>query len=312
MNQEITKQQAYKIFDGRSHTFNNSNFQLLNQDKVERLAWLVFEEEGKTKAGLVGGIKDGMLKSPFSSPFGGFNFLRPSVRLSMIQKAVDELIAWGKEEGLKAIRITLPPNIYETAAVDKQLNSLFIKGFTIQYIDLNYSYPLEHFDDHYIQNIKRNARKNLKAALRVHDYSFQKATVLEEQQEAYQVIAANRAAKGYPLHLSWEAIAATAEIIDIDFFLVRIKEEAVASAIVFHVAPGIVQVVYWGDAPGYYAQRPMNYLSYHVFQYYKGKVDTIDIGPSTEAGIPNNGLCEFKESIGCVISPKYTLIKEFK
>jgi len=38
----------------------------------------------------------------------------------------------------------------------------------------------------------------------------------------------------------------------------------------------------------------------------------IDIGPSTENSIPNYGLCEFKESIGCDISPKYTFYKYLK
>ena len=32
----------------------------------------------------------------------------------------------------------------------------------------------------------------------------------------------------------------------------------------------------------------------------------LDIGPSTENGIPNYGLCEFKESIGCSVTMKYS------
>ena len=34
------------------------------------------------------------------------------------------------------------------------------------------------------------------------------------------------------------------------------------------------------------------------------------IGPSTESSIPNYGLCEFKESIGCEINQKFTFSKE--
>ena len=51
----------------------------------------------------------------------------------------------------------------------------------------------------------------------------------------------------------------------------------------------------------------MNFLAYHVFNFYKKNgIKVIDIGPSTENSIPNHGLCEFKESIGCDISPKHS------
>jgi len=57
----------------------------------------------------------------------------------------------------------------------------------------------------------------------------------------------------------------------------------------------------------------MNFLSYEVFKYYKENgIEVVDIGPSTEDSIPNHGLCEFKESIGCDLSPKYSFYKKFE
>ena len=50
----------------------------------------------------------------------------------------------------------------------------------------------------------------------------------------------------------------------------------------------------------------MNFLSYNIFKHYKAiGVSIIDIGHSTEDSIPNQGLCEFKESIGCSIDLQY-------
>jgi len=41
-------------------------------------------------------------------------------------------------------------------------------------------------------------------------------------------------------------------------------------------------------------------LSYKIFEYFKGiGYQTVDIGPSSERGVVNFGLSEFKESIGC-------------
>ena len=57
----------------------------------------------------------------------------------------------------------------------------------------------------------------------------------------------------------------------------------------------------------------MNFLSFNVFQYYKNQgIAIIDIGPSTENSIPNHGLCEFKESIGCDISIKTEFFKNLR
>ena len=50
----------------------------------------------------------------------------------------------------------------------------------------------------------------------------------------------------------------------------------------------------------------MNCLTYNVFRHYSDAgLRILDIGPSTEDGVPNYGLCEFKENIGCGISLKY-------
>ncbi|WMX15213.1 hypothetical protein [Aureispira sp. CCB-E] len=300
----------YHVFKSKDHIFNSIEFQLLNKDKVNSLATLVFDNGGKPKIALIGGVKKGILKSPFSAPFGGFSLLRPSVRLSDIQAAIDNLFVWCKDNGIKEIHITLPPSIYGDAAIDKQLNSLFIKGFSVCYVDLNYSFSLSDFDNNYTQKIRSNARKNLKRALLTEGYNFKHVVSLEEKKKAYNVIAKNRFSRGYPLRLSWEDIQKTSKVINIDFFLVQLHENSVAAAIVFYVTKEIVQVVYWGDIVDYHIYRPMNYLSYNLFKYYKNKVSVIDIGPSTEKGIPNHGLCEFKEGIGCSISSKYTLIKK--
>jgi hypothetical protein len=81
----------------------------------------------------------------------------------------------------------------------------------------------------------------------------------------------------------------------------------VAAAIVYRVSPQICQLIYWGDAPGFESSRPMNMLALKMFELFKAMgVDYLDIGPSSEDGIPNAGLCAFKESVGCTGDLKYT------
>ena len=112
--------------------------------------------------------------------------------------------------------------------------------------------------------------------------------------------------------MTWKQLEDTASLVPVDFFLVRdVENRFIASALIFHVNKNVVQVIYWGDLPGHSENKPMNFLSYKILEYYKlsGKSIT-DIGPSTKNSIPLYGLCEFKESIGCDISTKFTLTKQ--
>ena len=74
---------------------------------------------------------------------------------------------------------------------------------------------------------------------------------------------------------------------------------------VYRVSGDKAQIIYWGNSPDTENLRPMNFMAYSIFNHYKGKgVKFMDIGPSTEFSIPNVGLCDFKQSIGCTVSPK--------
>jgi len=102
------------------------------------------------------------------------------------------------------------------------------------------------------------------------------------------------------------------KIVKHDVFIVKKDEKTIASAIIYRLNDRIAQVIYWGDVPGYSKCRPMNWLSYQVVTYYKQLgFSWLDIGPATENGVPNYGLCDFKQSIGCETSLKFTLTKKY-
>jgi len=108
--------------------------------------------------------------------------------------------------------------------------------------------------------------------------------------------------------MTFEQIINTIQLIPADFFMVQQKVgESIGAAIVFHVADNIVRVIYWGDLPELSHMRTMNFLSFKIFEYYKNLgTEIIDVGISTVNSVPNNGLCEFKESIGCQTGLQYS------
>jgi hypothetical protein len=200
--------------------------------------------------------------------------------------------------------VTLPPTVYDESHIAKLYNSFYNAGFRISGCDLNFQYDLASFGDDYEMTIDPKARQKLRAAMR-EGMSFQKTS---DVQLAYDVIRANREAKNYPLWMSYENVLDTIKIIRTDFFLVCTPaNQAIASAMVYEVAPGKVQIIYWGNFPGTDELRPMNFMAFHIFDHYKraGK-SFIDIGPSTEYSVPNFGLCDFKQAIGCDTSSKIT------
>ena len=300
---------AYKeIFPNTYHQFNSPDFNVLNESRCDQLLFLVFKDT-KNRLGLIAGIKGNELYSPFSAPFGGFSFVREDIGIAQIESAVEALMEYMAAKGYEAIHYTMPPLFYRQGFNNKLLNVLHRRNFSVAALDLNYEFDLQHLTDAYEMNIWHNARKNLRISLK-QDFEFIQCESEGMKAQAYAVIKENRSRKGYPLKMDWEQVKKTTEIIQADFFLVKKENELVAAAQIFHVAAGIVQVIYWGDIPDFASLKPMNFLAFQVFTHYKKLgFRFVDIGPSTENGQPNYGLCEFKESIGCSISPKFSFIK---
>jgi len=292
------------------HVFGSAAFNDLNREKTEEVFYLLFRE-GKFRLGIVGGKKEHGFLSPFSAPFGGFSSVSSNIRIQYIEEAVRLLTAWAGEKDFNSVSITLPPSFYDDAFISKQVNCLWRLGFQFLKVDLNYSFSLHDFDDHYTGKIWYNARKNLNIAME-NDLQFISCNTPEERAEAYQIIQKNRESRGFPLRMTWDQVLDTTQTVPADFFIVRdVPGNSIASAIVFHVAPGIVQVIYWGDLHEYGKLKTMNFLSYRVFEHYHQQgMKRVDLGPSTDHSVPNYGLAEFKESIGCTIDPKFTFTRD--
>lgn len=303
----ISVEEFKEFFEHTSHRYNSTAFNELNEKKVEKVTYLAFQKNNKTRTGICLGIKEGTAFSPFSSPFGGLCLTRPNLSIDHYCDAVKSLIEFAENENLKAIHITLPPEIYTESSVNEQLNALTQSGFEMSSVDLNHSFNLRDFGPNYIDKLSSDARRNMKLSFNS-DLSFVRCQTSKEIEEAYDVIRINRAEKSYPLHMTLADIVETAEVISVDYFVARDKEMRInAAAIVFHPTGSVAQVVYWGDLSSYKQNRPMYFLAYKLFEYYTNKKEIIDIGPSSKNGVPNIGLCNFKQSLGCKVHSKFSL-----
>lgn len=307
---EATAEEFKTIIPVPYHVFGSGDFALLNENKAEKVYYLLFKDR-KYRLGLIGGVRQKALFSPFSAPFGGFVYLNKDIKISQIDMAVEALVGWSKNHELESIHLTLPPPLYQESFIAKHANALFRQGFTIEAIELNYYFRTEKITGDYAGNIWRNAKKNISIALD-NKLGFHLCQNREEKQRAYEIIKINRNAKGVPLRMTWEQVEETASLIPAEFFLGTDEGGVtIASAIVFPVAENIVRIIFWGDVIAFSYLKTMNFLSYKVFEHYQRQgIKIIDLGRSTDNSTPNHGLCEFKESIGCNISQKLSFLKK--
>lgn len=309
----ITPDEYAGLFPKVSHAFNSVEFSLLNRNKCDDVHYLAFaDDKGKIRLGIILGERGGLLRSPFSAPFGGLEERGPQ-RLSYYLDAAVALKAYGKTCG-KPVVVTLPPACYDgdCSRFSRQALCLLSGGGRQFYADFNYHYSLCDFSS-FDERLWSSARRNLSASVRRElEFECLADPTYDEIKEIYGIIRVNHESHGYPVHMTLDDIAATSKIIGMDFFIVRKDGEGIASAIIYHTSPETVQLIYWGDLPEGRDLRPMNFLSYNIIRHYaesshESGVCFFDLGPASSDGIPAVGLCDFKESIGCRLTPKITL-----
>lgn len=298
---DVSFEDYCKIVKNPFCLFEDANFAKLNENKVDKVKYFIFNN-GKNRFGLIGGLKANVLKFPFSASFSALSEITSKNRIEYYIETFNSLISWAKENSIQKIIFNTPPVYYDISHISKMQNALLTCGFNQSEYNLNFEFYLKDFDENYLSNIQRNARKNYNNAIK-YNLVFEKT---DDLSTVYKVIKQNRDEKGYPLWMSEKDIIETSKIIPSDYFLVSTPENIpIAAAFVHHINNEIVRVNYWGNILKYEEYRPINFLSYNLFKYYKeqGK-KVVDIGPSTNSGVADFGLCNFKESIGCACSPK--------
>jgi len=280
-------------FPTNPHPFISEPFIELNKEKTQRIVCLI-EKIQKPVLGLIAGLDNGILKSPFSAPFGGFHFRKEIMYISEIDNFISSLKEYIISQGIKGIEITLPPDIYHPTFNAKTVNSLIRNGFQFKIPDITGWINLQQFKKAFAQ---KNSREYYRQAIR-NKLVFSQVFEQKEQQEIYDLIYQNRAQFGRPIFMTLQDILDTSNLWPADFFKVTTDDgNILASAIFYRNHPEIIYAVFWGDKEIARPLRAMDFLAFNLWSYYKDLgFKYIDVGISTEEGIPNEGLIRFKET----------------
>jgi hypothetical protein len=274
----------------------------LNKSKVERIVHLI-DNGDKIFMGLTAGIKDGIIKSPFSAPFGGFHFKNNNIYISEIEFFLKSLQQFIINQHLKGIELVLPPNIYHEAFNAKVINTLLRVGFQESVPEITNWVNLNQITNEYTQ---KNSREYYRQALR-NNLSFHNTDEFKDKKEIYSLINENRSKFDRPIYMTLNDILDTSKLWPIDFFkVVNYHNTLVASAIMYRCHPTICYATFWGDNENGRPLRAMDFLALQLWNYYKKLgYSYIDLGISTEQGNPNEGLLRFKESHDATSSLRY-------
>lgn len=315
MTYEIVSADEYQmcLSDKNIIVFNNRPFVELNKTKVERIDYIILKQEESSRFAFAFGVCDNMARFPFSAPFALPVEIKKEQSVVRYDEALFCLEQYCRDKCISSLRIIFPPMFYASESITAWINSMYRDGYVSKNIDINYAIDLQKmFASDYDRKIQYKGRKNLHIAQK-QNLDLIYCETQNAIEKAYDIILQNRTSKGYPLRMSLKQVLSTIKIVPHDVFIVRKDSECIAAALVYTVADKIAQVIYWGDSPGHETCKSINFLAYELIQYYgKRQYRWLDIGPSTENSIPNYGLCDFKESIGCQRSLKFTMEKTFE
>lgn len=294
---EVSPKEWRQALPHPATAYDSEAFISLNAHKVGGRVHHVLIDEGDKALGLIFGERDdGTWTAPFSAPFTSWNFRkRPS--LGRVKGAWDALGAMGKK-----MSITLAPDIYNGGMTSLTSGIAANSGLSVVY-DYNYHLPLEGDPVTRLQPSARNKYNHAcKGALRL---VMLDSASEDDVARAYAVIADNRREHGYPLRMSLDDVLVTIRIIPSAFAVVSDKDgNDVAAAQVFFPVDGVGEVIYWGDRGAYSSLRPMNFLAVELCRALAERCRILDLGPASTDGVPNEGLCDFKASLGAVPSLK--------
>lgn len=297
------------IFASCNSAFHTAAFAELNRCRCEELRCLLFRDD-KIRSGLIIGRKGVNWYSPFSAPFGGFSVpvgQHPS--MLQIDAVVEALIAYIVRIDGESLQITFPPLFYNSNFLTMAEHACIRQGFIVTDWDLNYYFNTTRITNRFPTDVfSRSAKHNYQIASN-QPFVLEQVGGEDGLRKAYDIIRTNRETKGYYLSMSEEDLQKTANQIHTEQFLLQLNGASVASAILYRHSADIVQVIYWGDLIEYKNEKPMFFLTANLFKHYaKQQTQLVDVGPAMLGNRPIYGLCDFKESIGCNIQPKLTLV----
>jgi hypothetical protein len=252
-------------------------------------------------------LSDGLWRSPARGTFAGYAF-EPSVSQEDLGAFHDAVLQSLVDRGARQIEILPAPMAHDAVAFTNQVYVLRSRGYAISQCDLNHS--MEVTDQSLAERMTYGNLKRLRKCEREGLHAEQ--LPLQDLGAVYEVIEANRQAKGHAMSMSLSQLQTMAERFPDAIVLFGSRDGArlAAAALCLRLGSGILYVFYWGDQPGYATLSPVVGIANAVYRHCQQEgLRLLDVGTSTVDSEAHFGLIQFKRGLGFTESLKLRLLK---
>jgi len=246
-----------------------------------------------------------VLRSPCKATFGGFEW-QGDLNLDILINILQGIESKALELGLSKITITQSPACYFTQVENELLKSAYkTAGFEITYVDKNFHIPV----DSELYSLKLHDR----TAQRLRTQKNMGYSVQEAAPEAYpwffEKVKENRFSKGRPLNQSLEEfIFATQQ--NPDFYKIYSVQNSGGDVLSFSVCTFLGKSLYTFYTVNLVegeVHNPLYLLHEHLYQVSQDQaIPILDLGISTDKGVENEGLSNFKRQLRGIPTGKIT------
>ncbi len=222
-----------------------------------------------------------------------------------MEELLEQVLLYVKAHDIELIEIKCYPEIYAPQQASIVSNILDEAGFSIEYRDVTQVILLNEN-----LNLYSDRKRMIKGSIE-HLFEFKELN-LGSLPEAYDLFLKSRHSKGYPVTMSLKDFFDEFSRFPMHYKLFGVldRDRLIAASVVILINDEIIYYFFSGDDLDYRKQSPTTYLVYNLYQFAKkANFKFIDMGISTDKGILNQGLYNFKKSFGTVDSLKLTFIK---
>ena len=245
-------------------------------------------------------IIDGTAISGHHATFGSIDF-NATLNKENINYFLTEVLNQLVQRGIKEIIIKHWPIIYCPG-----IDELLFQELAFKQLENNINQHLVVTPDTFDRRIKKNEKKKLAQSIKK-DYKFNQLTITALK-EIYQLIEDTRGRKNYPVSMSYRGLYETVKRMQGQYLLFGLydADRLIAASVSIRTSDDILYNFYHADDINYRSTSPLVLLLAKIYEFCQlNEINILDLGISSEKGIINEGLFNFKRNLGCETSAKY-------
>lgn len=279
--------------------FNTPEFQSLKTGKAKY--FVLFGDEGVI-ARICFSINRNQAISGHQATFGAIDAVLPLASETAKYFLEQVCVSLGKD-GVQVVIIKHWPECYVDSI---SLNEIFSEvGFREINSEINQHLVVQ--EEEFARLIKKNERKKLKQSMN-HGYTFKKL-LIADLPDVYQLVTETRTRKRYPVSMTYDKLEETIKLLPDKYLLFGLfdQNKLIAASVSIRISHEILYNFYHADEINYRSTSPLVMLIHGIYLYcQQNSIKILDLGVSSENGLVNQGLFNFKKNLGCVSSAKNT------